>query len=259
METKENICKLAPYCKQAGNPTYCNGFCSPFMLLHGVEGVTGVWKASNVPFKYRNAFMKVLPTQKENPVPYAFVEAYTGNILNNVKEGVGMFFYSIPNEDNLFGTGTGKTTTAATILNEYVIARVIEHTKGVRPIEKNPALFYKASELQNLYNAQFRGTFDMQESASKKYYKIKKMLMTVELVVLDDIGVRNKITDAFENELTEIIDARENSVLTTIFTSNLPLEKLGPILGERIVSRIAGMTEPIAFKGKDFRRGGILR
>jgi DNA replication protein DnaC len=98
----------------------------------------------------------------------------------------------------------------------------------------------------------------MKEAADKKYYKIKKLLMNVELLVMDDIGIRQKITDSFENELTEIIDARDNNMLASIFTSNLPLEKLADTMGDRIASRISGMTEQIAFKGKDNRRGGIL-
>lgn len=263
METKESVCKLAPHCKMAGNPAQCNQFCSPFIFLHGVEGVSGLWKASNVPYKYRNSTFDTLPIKEANPSAHAFLRAYKGNLLENVKNGVGLFLYSVPNPDNKLGTGTGKTTSATAIANEFILARVIEHTKGIRPIKTNPVLFYKASELQTLYNSQFRGTPEMQDEASRKYYKIKKLLMKVELLVLDDIGIRQKITDAFENELTEVIDARDNGadehMLTTIYTSNLPVEKLAETMGERIASRIAGMTEAIPFKGKDHRRGGVLR
>jgi len=98
----------------------------------------------------------------------------------------------------------------------------------------------------------------MKEKADARYYKVKELLMKAELVVLDDIGIRQKITDSFENELTEIIDARDSKMLATIFTSNLPLDKLADTVGDRIASRISGMTEQIAFKGKDNRKGGIL-
>lgn len=258
METMNHVCKLASKCKYAGVDGYCNVFCSPFMLLHG-EGTNGLWKATNVPPKYRNSFFDTLPIQSDNKPAYSFLKAYTGNLLDNVSNGVGLFFYSIPNAGNRLGTGTGKTTSAVAVLHEYLLARVMEDSKGGRPIEQNPALFYKASELQTLYNAQFRGTPDMQEKASLRYYKIKKLLMTAELLVLDDIGIRQKITDAFENELTEVIDARDSNVLMTIYTSNLPIEKLADTLGDRIASRIEGMTEAIAFTGKDHRKGGVLK
>ncbi|MDQ0976596.1 DNA replication protein DnaC [Neobacillus niacini] len=257
MEKMNHICQLAPYCKVAGKDGFCNALCNPFILLHG-EGTNGLWKATNVPRKYTNSFFHNLPIKEDNPVAYTFTKAYTANILENVENGVGLFFYSIPNGDNRLGTGTGKTTTAVAILHEYLLERVKQQSKGGRVIETNPALFYKASELQTLYNSQFRGTFDMQEKASLRYYKVKNLLMNAEMLVLDDIGIRQKITDAFENELTEVIDSRDSKVLMTIYTSNLPIEKLADTVGDRIASRIEGMTEQVSFKGKDHRKGGIL-
>lgn len=257
MEKMNTICQLAPQCKMAGQTGYCNALCYPFILLHG-EGYNGLWKATNVPPKYKNSFVSNLPIREANRQAYSFAKAYTADILKNVANGLGFFFYSIPNTENRLGTGTGKTTTAVAILHEYLLARVKEQAKGGRVIETNPALFYKASELQNLYNSQFRGTVEMQEKASYRYYKIKQLLMSCELLVLDDIGIRQKITDAFENELTEVIDARDSKVLTTIYTSNLPVEALADTLGDRIASRIEGMTEQIPFTGKDFRKGGML-
>lgn len=258
METMNHICKLASSCKVAGRGGYCNAFCSPFLLLHGDTGMNGLWKATNVPPKYKNSFMGNLPIGNTNKPAYGFVKAYTGNILENVNKGVGLFFYSIANGENRLGTGTGKTTTAIAILHEYLLARVKEQSTGGRIIEVNPALFYKASELQTLYNSQFRGTQQMTDLASIRYYKVKKLVMSAELLVLDDIGIRQKITDAFENELTEIIDSRDSKVLTTIYTSNLPIEKLADTLGDRIASRMEGMTEQVAFVGKDYRKGGVL-
>lgn len=256
-ETLENVCALASRCNKAGTGE-CNILCSPFMLTHGVNGDGGYWKGRNVPKKYEKSYLHNLPIQQENPIPYEWVKRYVSNVLANVENGIGLFFYSIPNANNPFGTGTGKTTAATAILNEYVVERMIEHSKGGKPVDKQPALFFKASEFQNLYNAQFRGTPDMQDKASRKYYRVKKLLSEVELLVFDDIGIRQKITDAFENELTEVIDSRDSGELATIYTSNLPVEKLAETLGERIASRIRGTCEPIAFKGQDHRRKGIL-
>lgn len=226
--------------------------------MHGTNGNAGVWKGRNVPKKYESSYLHNLPIQDDNPIPYQFVKRYLENDIRNVENGIGLFFYSIPNAANPFGTGTGKTTAAITILNEYTVSRVIAASKGENAIAKQPSLFFKASEFQTLYNAQFRGTPAMQEAASKKFYHVKGLLCTVDLLVFDDIGIRQKITDAFENELTEVIDARDTNQLATIYTSNLPLEKLSETVGERIASRIAGTCELIAFKGKDHRRKGIL-
>lgn len=257
MNTLENVCALASRCSVAGTAS-CNVLCSPFLLTHGTTGQAGLWKGRNVPKKYETAYLHNLPIQEDNPIPYQFVKRYLENDLHNVSEGIGLFFYSIPNPNNKFGTGTGKTTAAITILNEYTVSRVIAASKGEGTVTKQPSLFYKASEFQTLYNSQFRGTPAMQDAASRKFYHVKALLCEVELLVFDDIGIRQKITDAFENELTEVIDARDTAQLATIYTSNLPLEKLAETLGERITSRIAGSCEQIAFKGKDHRRKGIL-
>jgi DNA replication protein DnaC len=252
-----SVCKLADRCRNAGGER-CNVLCPPFMLLHGLEGNTGLWRGRNVPPKYNDCLLNNLPIKQDNPLAYQWIESYVGNILTNVENGMGLFFFSVPNASNRLGTGTGKTTAAITILNEYLLARVVQHSKGIRAIDGLPALFFKMSEFQNIYNAQFRGTPEMQDEASRKYYRIKNLLMTVELLVLDDVGIRQKITDAFENELTEVIDARDTKVLTTIYTSNLPIEKLADTVGDRIASRIEGMTDKIAFKGQDHRKGGLL-
>lgn len=257
MEKMNHICKLASSCKKAGTDA-CNVLCSPFILLHGLEGHTGLWRARNVPKKYENSFLSNLPIQQDNPLPFSIIRRYVGSVIDNVRNGTGLFLYSIPNAENRLGTGTGKTTSAIAVANEYLLARTLEHSKGGEPIVNNPVLYYKASEFQNLYNAQFKGTPDMKDAATRKYERVKKLMMKVELLVFDDIGIRQKITDNFENELTEIIDGRDSDQLATIYTSNLPIDKLADTLGDRITSRIDGMTVSVAFKGKDHRKGGLL-
>lgn len=258
MDINNKAFEQAQFFRQRGHKFVGYNLYNLYLSIHGEEGTSGLWKSTNVPIKYKNSFLGNLPIKEDNPIAYTFCKAYTGNILENVQNGVGIFFYSIPNGSNRLGTGTGKTTTAIALLHEYLIARAMEEMGGGRKITSNPALFYKATELQSLYNSQFRGTFEMQEKASFRYYKVKNLLLNAEMLVLDDIGIRQKITDAFENELTEIIDGRDSKMLMTIYTSNLPLEKLADTVGDRITSRIEGMTEQVPFKGKDHRKGGIL-
>ncbi|MFP3500695.1 hypothetical protein SB759_41450, partial [Pseudomonas sp. SIMBA_059] len=69
----------------------------------------------------------------------------------------------------------------------------------------------------------------------------------------DDISLRNS-TEALTNELYEILDERSIEGLSTVFTSNQPLEKVGEMLSEQIASRIAGMSELVGFYGKDNRK-----
>lgn len=257
METLKDSCILASKCKLAGDKRHCNFTCFPHTLMHGLEGNGGIWKSTRVPKRYRKSFLHNLPIKEANPEAFDFIETYVQKIIPAVEEGIGLFLYSIPNKQNRRGTGTGKTTVATALVNEFVIERVIQHAKGGKRIVENPAIFMKASEFQNTYNAQFRGTDDMKDEAAIKFKKLKHLMINAELLVFDDIALRGT-TEAYQDIFYEIIDKRYNEELATVFTSNIPIEQVGEVLNPQIESRIEGMTEPVAFEGKDFRKGGIL-
>jgi DNA replication protein DnaC len=239
------------------HPENCDGNCYPSVLAYGLKGDGGFMNTSNIPKKYRNKFLKDLPIKEENPKAYAVINAYINNIIDFVDRGVGLFFYSVPNPENKLGTGTGKTHSASTIANEYIKARIIQHTKGERQIEHQPALFIRVAEFQNTYNKQFRGGFEEQEEATYKFNKMLKRMEETDLLILDDISLRSS-TEAMTNILYEVLDERYINEKPVIFTSNFPIQKIGEILNPQIQSRIEGMTEKIAFNGKDHRKGGIL-
>lgn len=94
----------------------------------------------------------------------------------------------------------------------------------------------------------------MQEEAGSRYYERKDLLIRVELLVLDDIGTRDA-TEAFNNEIYEIIDERASEERATIFTSNVPIDGIAQVLDDRIASRIHGMTWAVPFEGADMRKG----
>lgn len=242
-------CKLKKHCKAPEG--HCGFKCYPFTVLHGVNGNTGLWKTRNVPKKYDNCFLENLP-QLEPDLTFQRMQQYINTVTDRVAEGSGLYLFSVPSKINPLGTGTGKTTTAITILNEFLVKRVIQHTQG-NELKNNPVLFMPMADFQNIYNAQFRGTREMQEQASDIYYSYKAKMKRVELLVIDDIAIRNS-TEAFMNEFYEIINHRVNEDLATIYTSNEPLSKLVEIFGERIVSRIEGSTFQYIFAGKDHRR-----
>lgn len=257
--TLEKVCALASRCKKAGQAEFCNVTCFPYVVMHGSSGNGGLWAATNVPKKYRDCFGHNLPKsmETENPEAYEVIQKYLKFIIPLVHQGMGLYLYSRPSNENPLGTGTGKTTAAVTILNEYVLARVIQHVTNQEKIKEVPGLFVRAADLQNLYNSLFRGNDEMREKAAQRYYRLKELMKNVELLVIDDIAIRDA-TEAYLNELFEIIDARDTKRLALIFTSNLSLKGLAATLGDRIASRIAGMTEQIELNGKDHRRRGIL-
>lgn len=256
--TNETNCMLSNQCKKAGDLQQCTTLCFPYLKMHGEQGSGGMLGLTNLPDKYSRITTRSLPFKEQNPQAHAVVVAYCKNIIENVGRGIGFYFYSIPNAENPRGTGTGKTTASAAIINEYVASRVVEHMKGTRPILSRPALFVRAVELQNAFNAQFRGTIDMQQLASQKYYSMKKNMTEVELLAIDDIGLR-EATESFTTEFYEILDDRCSEGRATLFSSNTPLKDIPQILSAQIASRIDGMTSGISFIGKDHRKGGNFR
>ncbi|GAB6153684.1 hypothetical protein JCM17380_24340 [Desulfosporosinus burensis] len=243
-------CKLSKTCKRF-NTDQCNVTCYPYVFLHGTNGKGGFWETTNVPRKYKASFRENLPIEKDNPKVHIAVNRYIDEVLDRVQRtNRGIYFSGT--------TGTGKTTVAITILNEYLIARCVQHLKGDKKIEVNPVLFIRLAELQNIYNSQFRGSSDMQNDSAVKYYKFKQRMKEVDLLVVDDIALRG-CPEGFMNELYEIIDYRATEDATTLFTSNVPYKELHEYVGERIASRIKGMCgNEVFLKGTDHRDGGLF-
>lgn len=240
----------------------CDYTCFPCTFMHGVDGGSGgLWATTGVPKKYQKARLDNLPIAEANPKAHKLATKYVNNVLTFVQEKeLGLFLYSLPSDENTFGTGTGKTTTAITILNHFVIERARSYLKGEQELKDNPAIFVKSTELQNSFNAQFRGTREMQDKASQRYYNLKNALKRTELIVLDDVATRgSRISEAFEDELYEILDYRSTNGHTSIFTSNVTLEEMSKSVGERITSRIAGMTVKVGFSGTDNRLDALLK
>lgn len=248
------ICKLKDRCKRGEK---CGLPCYPYAVLYGSKGNGGYWNSKNTPKKYGDLTQKDLPIEGDNPSAYKLICKYIKGILNYVKEeSTGLYLFSVPNSKNLLGTGTGKTTTACIILNEYLLARVVDILQKAELVD-DIAFFVRLPEFQSRYNEQFRGSINSQKSASNSFYSTKKRMKQTELLVIDDIAIRD-CTEAFKNEIYDIVDYRANEELTTIYTSNIPLNGLSEVFGERIASRIEGMTIPVGFTGADHRRKGLV-
>ena len=68
--------------------------------------------------------------------------------------------------------------------------------------------------------------------------------------MLDDIGVRDA-TDGFRGDLHTVINARVTNQLPTIYTSNIALDQLWQVFGERrLADRVGDLCREIEFVGE---------
>ena len=127
--------------------------------------------------------------------------------------------------------GCGKTHLAAAIANA-VLAR------GV------PAVFATTPDLLD----SFRATFDA--ASEMKYEQVKQLIKTIDLLVLDDLGVENGT--AFTTEkLFQIINHRSDYRLPTVITTNLENSALDPRLASRLSD--TDRCEELRINAPDFR------
>lgn len=244
-------CIFKKECSKYGT-SECSTSCYAYVYTRGLKGNGGLKSTTNVPGAYAEYDVENLPTLAPEKTDRA-VRRYLSQLPKVIKDGVGLYLYGKRTTENPLGTGNGKTTSAITVLNEYVKQRAKEHLTGIERITVAPALFVKMSDFQNLYNSQFRGTSGMQEQASLRYYTFKERMKDVELLVLDDVATRSG-TEAFVNEFFEVVDDRISNRKAMILTSNCTIGMLQDIYGERIVSRIEGACHSFEFTDKDYRR-----
>lgn len=133
--------------------------------------------------------------------------------------------------------GTGKTM-AALCLADYC---------------QSPEYFTASGLCEALNRAKFHGGLCFQhEGRAVTWFAsdVWRIIGESSLVVLDELGCREKVSDAQYEAVKEVIDAREDKPFVAI--SNLELMSLAAIYDSRIVSRLAQGTV-VSMNGKDRR------
>ena len=154
-------------------------------------------------------------------IPKRFKDAEP-NEGKEIKEGNGYWFVG--------AVGTGKTWLAVATLKKYIL-------KGGKGLFITvPDLL---EEIRRGYNDRYQGDY---------LHKV----CGVDLLVLDDLGVE-KQTEWVIEKLYQIINHRYNEMKPTLVTSNLSVESVEDLLGQRLVSRLLGLCEVVLLKGGDRR------
>ena len=235
-------CNNCIYCNRCKQPNKNNPAC-----LMNARYSRAVIMA-NVPKMYRKVTLSSLPIKKDNPEAYRKIIKYSKDIDEYILVGMSVYLYS--NGDHCeteLGTGTGKTTSACAIINNFIAEYIWKITKEGKYMDVLPAYFVKCANFQNMYSIQYKN-----EDAMLKYQSCKEKMKSCELLVLDDIALRG-CSEGFMCELYEVIDHRVSEELPIIYTSNIPREKVDAVLDTRIQSRLYENCIPIEISGIDHR------
>jgi DNA replication protein DnaC len=243
--THANNCILSSRCKIA-NSAQCNRTCGHFIALHGLSSNGGRLANANAPTDYKLLTLANSPARANQAQVYATIEKYVATFER-------MFDPEAPRIKSLYlvseSPGTGKTTTAIAVMNEWIIASYLGAKKRGIQVPLVPAVFLDTNSFQTDYNL---ATMTNDDAAM---VKIKSTILRVQaapFAVLDDVGLRSA-SEAFRSYVHAIVNYRTANGLPTIFTSNLPIEEMAVVFDARLYDRMRDMCAVLHFNGESKR------
>ena len=229
----------------------CPPSCQHRLALQGLNGKGGRLATAGAPADYRHLTLANSPARESQAKAYEALAQYVATFSR-------MFDADNQRIKSLYlfsaNTGTGKTTSAAAVMNEYIIANYLGALKnGQQPLQQ-PAYFLDVNEWQTYFLGFNRGNIpqDVAEQYSRPYYSMMERAKLAPFAVLDDIGVRGA-TEAFRADLHTIINYRCANALPTVYTSNIPIEKLAEVFDGRLYDRVRDQCAVIPFTGESKR------
>jgi DNA replication protein DnaC len=254
-KTNETKCILAQSCNASGTET-CRDTCSHYIALHSRSGRHSL---SGIPQDYALTTLVNSPVRVEQIEAYRSIDAYAKSLtrqFEDVREAIDDEEKKRIKSLYLFSEapGTGKTTTASALLNEYLRIHYIGSIKRGRFPDARPAYFLDVNALQTLYNGFNRGGIpdDIREKSSRPYYRMMSEAKSAPFAILDDIAVRSA-SEAFRSDLHDVINHRVTNGLVTVYTSNVPLAELVDVFDKRLHDRIRDRCIVINFAGTSKR------
>ena len=223
--------------------------------MHGHNGTGGRVGLASLPAECRMVTLANSPARESQAEAYRIVDPYAATFSRQFDPEAtrikSLYLYSRE-------PGTGKTTTGAALLNEWLTVHYVGSLQRDKQPLQRPAYFFDVNEWQELYN-QFnrpRVPDDIAEPASREYYKRMEHARRTPFVVMDDIGVR-ECSEGFRGDLHAVINHRVTNGLVTVYTSNVAIDELKAVFDKRLADRIRDMCAVVSFVGESNR--GIRR
>jgi DNA replication protein DnaC len=243
--THANNCILSSRCKLAGTAD-CNRSCGHFIAMHGYSTKGGRVANANTPADYRMLTLAASPARENQAKIYATLEKYTQTFDRQFEpDGNRIKSLYLWSES----PGTGKTTTAIAVLNEWLIAHYLGSLKRNRQAQQTAAYFLDVNTFQTDYNL---ATMTNDDAAMGSIKATIQRAQQAPFAVLDDIGVRSA-SEAFRSYVHAIVNYRTANGLPTIFTSNLPIEEMAVVFDARLYDRMRDMCAVLHFSGESKR------
>jgi DNA replication protein DnaC len=243
--THANNCILSSRCKIA-NSAQCNKTCGHFIALHGLSSNGGRLANANAPTDYKLLTLANSPARANQAQVYATIEKYVATFDR-------MFDPEAPRIKSLYlvseSPGTGKTTTAIAVMNEWIIASYLGAKKRGMQVPLVPAVFLDTNAFQTDYNL---ATMTNDDAAMGSIKVTIQRAQQAPFAVLDDIGVRSA-SEAFRSYVHAIVNYRTANGLPTIFTSNLPIDEMAVVFDARLYDRMRDMCAVLHFSGTSAR------
>lgn len=237
--TEERRCILAD--KRKGGCGECPAQCPHYIALMGLNGNGGRVASAGLPKDYRYVTLANSPVRASQPKVYEALDRYAATFGKGVTDKSVYLWSESP--------GTGKTTTASALLNEWIARTYIESLRRGEQPEQLMAVFFDINEFQSEYNL---AVMTHDEDAMKRIGSKIKRVQSAPFAVLDDIGIRST-TEAFSSYVHAIINHRVTEGKPTIYTSNLAITEMEGIFSARLYDRIRDNCGVIHFSGASKR------
>lgn len=191
-----------------------------------------ILKAS-LPMKTLGREFSDLDPSPELDIVKAWVEnVQSGQIIQNPgspKCGLGLMLVGEP--------GHGKTTMAATALQELIRGITAEAFGGLENLPRRFGAFMDYPKLLRLQKAQWSEPDDEAQLLLDGIYGDASKLNNVSVFILDDLGKEHRTATGWaENTFDALLRSRFNAGLPTIVTTNVPLKSWGTVYGEAMGS-----------------------